>query len=245
MFILSGVGQNIDEIPEGLIKEIKDADFIFLEYYTNFFDEETLNYLKSINNKIELVSREFVENNLENIILNNKDKKIVLIVSGNPLFATTHFYFIKLCKENKIEYKIINGPSIFDEIGKTGLFLYKFGRIVSIPFHESEEFYDYILNNYKSNLHTLILLDLDPKNNKFLDHKTALKRLLEIDKKREKIFNEKFKVVVCSNLNRKNEKIYYKSIEELMNINIDPPLCIVIPSNLNKLEEEFLLCMTY
>jgi diphthine synthase len=166
-----------------------------------------------------------------------------LIVSGNPLFATTHVYFIKLCKENKIDYKIINGPSIFDEIGKTGLFLYKFGRTVSIPFHESEDFYEYIVKNYRNNLHTLILLDLDPKNNKFLNHKEALKRLLEIDKRREKIFNEDFKIILCSRINRNGEKIYYKTIKELIEIDVDPPVCIIIPSNLNKLEEEFLLCM--
>ncbi|MGC9133023.1 MAG: diphthine synthase [Nanopusillaceae archaeon] len=245
MFILAGVGQNKEEIPIGLIEEIKDADFIFLEYYTNFIDNEIIEYLKKINKNIKLVDRNFVENELEKIILENKNKKIILIVSGNPLFATTHTYFIKLCKENKIDYKIINGPSIFDEIGKLGLFLYKFGRTVSIPFHQSEDFYEYIVKNYKNNLHTLVLLDLDPKNNKFLDHKEALKRLLEIDKREEKIFNENFKIILCSKINRSGEKIYYKTIKELMEIDVEPPICIIIPSNLNKLEEEFLLCMIY
>ncbi|MFP3167236.1 MAG: diphthine synthase [Candidatus Nanopusillus sp.] len=243
MFILSGLGQNKDEIPYGLIEEIKSADLIFLEYYTNFIDEETKEFLLNIRKDINIVDRNFVELELEKIILNNKDKKIILITSGNPLFATTHMYFIELCKKNNIEFKIINSSSIFDEIGKIGLFLYKFGRTVSISFHESTEFYDYIIRNYKNNLHTLVLLDLDPINNKYLDHKEAIKRLLEIDNKREKIFNENFKLIVCSNLNRKNEKIYYKEIKELLNINLDPPLCIIIPSNLNKIELEFLLCM--
>ncbi|MGC9079365.1 MAG: diphthine synthase [Nanopusillaceae archaeon] len=244
MFVLSGVGQNVDEIPIGLLEELKDADLVYLEYYTNFFDEEIIDYLKNIREDIEIVDREFVENRLEKIILENKNKKIVLIVSGNPLFATTHFYFIKLCKENRIKYKIISSSSIFDEIGRTGLFLYKFGKTVSISFHYSEEFYDSLMTNYKSGLHTLILLDLDPVNKRFLSHKEALTRLLEIDKKKEKMFNEKTKVIVCSNLGRKNERIYYKEIGELLNLEIEPPICIIVPSNLNKIEEEFLLCMT-
>ncbi|BBL45400.1 diphthine synthase [Nanobdella aerobiophila] len=241
MFILSGIGNNIDEIPIGLINNIKDADLVFLEYYTNFVDNSILKYLLNINSNIKLIDRDFVEYKLENIILNNKDKKIILIVSGNPLFATTHFYFIELCKKNNINFKIINSASVFDEVGKTGLFLYKFGRIISVPFHESTDFYDNIINNYRNNLHTLLLLDLDPKNNIYLDHKEAIRKIMNLDKNR--VFNEDFKLIVCSKLNRDGEKIYYDSIRNLMNMNIEPPLCIIIPSNLNKIEEDFLSCM--
>ncbi len=245
MFILAGVGNNIDEIPIGLIKNIKDADFVFFEYYTNFVDREVLDYLKNYNNKIELVDRDFVENKLEEIILSNRNKKILLIVSGSPLYATTHIYFLKLCKENNIEYKVINAPSIFDELGKIGISLYKFGRTVSVPFHYSESFYDHIVKNYKNGYHTLLLLDLDPKTGKFLSHSEALDILLDIDKKRENLFSEDTEVIVCSNINRKNERIYFGKIKLLKKIDLDPPLCIIIPSNLNKIEKEFILCMTY
>ncbi|MEM1688016.1 MAG: diphthine synthase [Nanopusillaceae archaeon] len=244
MFVLAGIGQNKEEVPVGVINEIKSADLVFLEYYTNFVDEETINFLLSINKNIKIVNRKFVEEELEKIIISNFNKKIVLIVSGSPLFATTHAYFLKICKENKIDFKVINAASIFDEIGKTGLFLYKFGKTVSIPFHEAESFFDEIVKNYKSGLHTLVLLDLDPENKKYLSLKEAIERIINIDKKKNLgIFLEDFKIIVCSSLGRKNEKIFYLKIKEALNLDLPPPICIIIPSNLNNIEIEILECM--
>ncbi|MEM1684240.1 MAG: hypothetical protein QXD60_00590, partial [Nanopusillaceae archaeon] len=61
MFVLAGIGQNKEEVPVGVINEIKSADLVFLEYYTNFVDEETINFLLSINKNIKIVNRKFVE----------------------------------------------------------------------------------------------------------------------------------------------------------------------------------------
>ncbi|MFH7903165.1 MAG: diphthine synthase [Candidatus Aenigmatarchaeota archaeon] len=244
MFILAGIGQNKEEIPVGVVSEIKNADFVFLEYYTNIIDKETLDYLFNINKNITLVNRKFVEEELEKIIISNPKKKIILLVSGSPLFATTHAYFLKLCKEKNIDFKVINAASIFDEIGKTGLFLYKFGKTVSIPFHEAESFFDDIIKNYKNGYHTLILLDLDPETGKYLSLRDAIEKIVSISKKRKlEIFQEDFKIIVCSNLGRKNEKILYITISEALNLDLEPPICIIIPSNLNNIEKEILECM--
>jgi len=245
MLILAGLGHNTEEIPIGVLKYLKEVDLVFLEGYTNLIEEDMLKYLKSIREDIRVVDRRFVEEELEKIIIKNKDKKIMLLVSGSPLFATTHSYFLKFCKENGIDFKVILAPSVFDEVGKTGLSLYKFGRIVSIPFHEAESFFDDILTNYKNNMHTLVLLDLDPISNKYLSVKEALRRILELDKKRRiNIFNEDKKIIICSNLGRKNEKILYITIKEALNLDIDLPACIIIPGRLNEIEEEILRCMT-
>jgi len=245
MFILAGLGHNTDEIPIGVLKYIKESDMVFLEAYTNVIEGDILKYLESIRKDIEIVDRRFVEEELDKIIIKNIDKKIMLLVLGNPLFATTHSYFLKFCKENRIDFKVILAPSVFDEVGKTGLFLYKFGRTVSIPFHEAESFFDDILTNYRNNMHTLVLLDLDPINNKYLSVRDALKRILDLDKRKgTNIFNEDKKIVVCSNLGRKNERILYLSIKEALDLDIDPPVCIVIPGRLNEIEEEMIRCMT-
>jgi len=245
MFILAGLGHNTEEIPIGVLKYLKEVDLVFLEGYTNIIEEDMLEYLRSIREDIKIVDRRFVEEELEKIIIENRDKKIMLLISGNPLFATTHLYFLKFCKENGVDFKVILAPSVFDEIGKTGLFLYKFGRTVSIPFHEAESFFDDILTNYKNSMHTLVLLDLDPINNKYLSVKEAVKRILDLDKKKgTNIFSEDKKIIICSNLGRKNEKILYITIKEALNLDIDPPVCIIIPGRLNEIEEEILRCMT-
>jgi len=245
MFILAGLGHSTDEIPLGVLKYLKEVDYVFLEGYTNVIGEGMIKYLRNIRSDIKVVDRKFVEEELENFIIKNKDKKIMLLVSGNPLFATTHTYFLKFCKENGIDFKVIVAPSVFDEVGRTGLSLYKFGRIVSIPFHEAESFFDDILMNYKNGLHTLILLDLDPINNKYLGVKDALKRILELEKKKNvKILTDDKKIVICSNLGRDNEKIFYISVKDALNLDVDPPACIIIPGGLSEIEEEILRCMT-
>jgi len=245
MFILAGLGHNVDEIPIGVIKYLKEADYVFLEGYTNFIGEDILKYLRSFREDIRIVGREFVEEELENFIIKNRDKKIMLLVSGNPLFATTHSYFLKFCKENGIDFKVIIAPSIFDEVGKIGLSLYKFGRIVSIPFHKAESFFDDILTNYRNNMHTLILLDIDPINNRYLSVRDALGRILEIEEKRNvRILTDDKKIIICSNLGRDNEKIFYISIKDALNLDVGPPICIIIPGKLSEMEEETLRCMT-
>lgn len=239
MFILAGIGNNIDEIPIGVIKWIKKADFVFLESYTNFLDKNSLKFLKKIRNDIKIVDRKFVEEKLEKLILKNPNKKILLLVSGSPLFATTHISLIVFCKVNNISYKILNAPSIFDEIGKIGISLYKFGRIISIPFHESESFFMDLINNIRNNLHTLILLDIDPKNDKYVSVKEALERILKLeDKYKTGLIDVNKEIIVCSNLGRKNEKVLIGKISDFLNLDLDPPICIIFPANLNEIEKE-------
>ena len=65
--------------------------------------------------------------------------------------------------------------------------LYKFGKTLSVTFwsenYKPESFYDYIEQNQNINAHTLMLLDLDPINNKFLSIREALEQILSISKK--------------------------------------------------------------
>ena len=52
-------------------------------------------------------------------------------------------------------------------IGITGLMVYRFGETISVPFWTKNwrpsSFYDKILSNNKSNLHTLCLVDIKVK----------------------------------------------------------------------------------
>ncbi len=238
VFILAGLGLNPFEIPIGTLKYIKKADYVFLEGYTSLYP-----YLpKIIKEKAKIVDRKFVEEELENFILKNKDRIIVLLTYGDPLSATTHISLIDFCKRNRIKYKVIQSSSIFNAIARTGLFLYKFGKAISISFHYSEVPYDVIKQNKSIDAHTLILLDLDPFENKFLTPKEALERLLEIENRRkENVIDVNEKVIVCQRLGWKDEKIFYENIKDFLKIKWEkPPWCIVIPSNLNPIEREFL-----
>jgi len=49
------------------------------------------------------------------------------------LTATTHISLIEEAKRCGVKYKIIYNASILDAVAETGLQLYKFGKVTSMP----------------------------------------------------------------------------------------------------------------
>ena len=62
---------------------------------------------------------------------------------------------------------MVHNASIVNAVGATGLQLYAFGQIVSIPFFRDgwrpDSFYDKIQLNARAHLHTMCLLDIKVK----------------------------------------------------------------------------------
>lgn len=86
---------------------------------------------------------------------------------GDPFCATTHTdLFLRAVKMN-IKVEVIHNASIINAIGCTGLMVYRFGEVVSLPFFTEKwrpySFYEKIKNNSDNNLHSLILLDIKVK----------------------------------------------------------------------------------
>lgn len=240
MLVLAGIGLRFKDIPIETIKEIKRADYVFLDFYTSVYPD--INRIKRLRKDIKIVDRKFVEEELEKVLIKEKNKRIVLLVIGDPLFATTHFSLIEFCIKNKIKYKIIHAPSIFNYISRTGLFLYKFGEVVSIPFHESEYPYEVLKNNKEKGYHTLFLLDLDPVSNNYLSPSDALKKLLDLERKRkENIISLEDKIIILERMGWKDECIYYGEISKIISREWKKyPYSIIFPGKINKIEEEFL-----
>jgi len=96
-----------------------------------------------------------------------------------------------------------------------------------------------VIKNNKP-LHTLCLLDLSPKDDKFMEAKQAIDFLLNIESKRkENIFTEDTKVIVCAQLGSEKPTIIYteaKNVKELKKY----PQCLIVPGDLHFVEEEFL-----
>jgi diphthine synthase len=245
MFVLAGLGQKLEDIPLGVKKYIKKADTVFLEKYTSIPEPKTERYLLKLRKDLKYVDREFVETKLENFLLENKNSLVMLLVPGHPLFATTHLALLSFCKENGIKFKVIGASSVFDYVAKTGSFIYKFGKVGSISFHDSRTPYEILKYNTMINAHTLFLLDLDPKNNRFLSVAEALLKLLELEEKEgaDVIILDK-KIVVCERLGTENERIHYLTVKSALDKVFSYPACIIVPAELNPIEEEFLKCMS-
>ena len=87
-------------------------------------------------------------------------------------------------------------------------------------------------------MHTLFLLDLNPKENKYINYKEGLKYLLENSQGKISPNN---KVVICAALGTEEQIIKYGKINELLDIEINVyPQCIIIPGKLHFMEEEVL-----
>ena len=134
--------------------------------------------------------RKFVES-LE-IIDEAQKMDVALLIYGSPLTATTHITLLQEAKASKIKYKVIYNASILDAIAETGLQLYKFGKIASMPAwkknYEPDSFIEVVKENKSIKAHSLILIDIG------LDFQNTLKQL-EISSKKHDL---KLKKIILS-----------------------------------------------
>lgn len=231
---LIGLGLNLNSISCDAREKLNECDEIYLEGYTVDFPYDIDELRKSLDLNFEVLNRNNVENDF--LIKKALNKKIALLVYGDVLSATTHSSLILECKKTKTNYQIYHNASILLSISQTGLQLYKFGKISSMPkwqkSYEPDSFLDYILENKKINAHSLLLIDIGLK---FDDALTQLEKSCNL--RNFSLEN----LIVISNSGTQNQKIYYDSFENLRNINsINLPFCFIIPSKLHFLEEEFL-----
>ncbi len=225
MLYIIGLGLNEKGISLEGLEAIKKCKKVYLESYTVNFPYTFEKLEKVIKKKIITADRNFVES-MDEILEEAKKEDIALLVYGSPLTATTHISLIEEAQKRKIKYEIIYSASILDAIAETGLQIYKFGKIASLPNFEADSFMEIVWENRKINSHSLILVDIG------LEFGKAIKRLEKIAEKNE--------IVVCSRLGTKEKKIFYGTIKKLKNKNVKAPYCFIIPSKLHFIEKEVL-----
>jgi diphthine synthase len=239
MLNIIGIGLNDEkDITVKGLELVQASDYIYLENYTSKLQVPITNLETLYNKKIILAEREFVEDGKE-IIKQAKESNVSLLIIGDPFSATTHLSLLQQAKENNIQINIINNASVLTAVGIIGLELYKYGKTTSIPFHNENVETPYNVIKDNKPLHTLCLLDLTPKEDKFMEAKEAIDFLLNIEAKRkENVITPDTKVVVCAQLGGK-PTILYTEAKNVKNLNLYPQ-CLIIPGNLHFVEEEFL-----
>jgi len=239
-----GIGLNDEkDITLKGLELVKKSDAVYLESYTAFLNCDVE---KLYGKKIILADREMVEQKAEETILKDaKSKEVSFLVVGDPMSATTHIDLMLRAKELGIKVNVVNNASVLTAVGITGLQLYKFGRTASLPYPQEsfkpESAYDIIKENLKSNLHTLILLDLNLKEKSSMSVNEAIKILLAIEEKRkEKIFTKETLIVGCARLGG-DSKIKFGKVKEMEKEDFGKGMqCIIVPSKMHFKEEEAL-----
>lgn len=230
------------------LETAKNCDILFAEFYTTKLNTSKEKLEKFIGKQIEVLSRKDVEEKYQEIILKPaKTKKVGLLIGGDCFVATTHSALRLEAIKQGIETRVIHGSSIFSAIGETGLHLYKFGATATVPFPEKtpgklpESVYDVIRLNKAHGLHTLLLLDIDAEQDKFMTPKEAIKILLKIeDKRRQDVFTKYTDIVVFSKVGSNNSTIAYGKVENLIKKDFDVPAVIIVPGILHFTEREHL-----
>jgi len=233
MIYIIGLGLNKESISEEGKKILEKCDKVYIENYTVDFPYEIKVLEKYLDKKLNLANRDLVEGT--SLIEEAKKKNIALLIYGSPLTATTHISLIQEARKENVEYKIIYNASILDAVAETGLQLYKFGKVTSMPAwkksFEPTSFMEIVKENIKINAHSLILVDIGLKLN------DAIKELKESAKKQKVKID---KIVICSRMGTDEREIIYSELGKIENKEIKKPYCIIIPGKLHFVEEEIL-----
>jgi diphthine methyl ester synthase len=229
MLYLIGLGLNLNGISQFGLLMLKRCKKIYLENYTVDFPYSRGQLEEAFDKKIIDADREFVEG--LGIVDEAKKMDVALLVYGAPLTATTHITLIQEAKRLGIKSQVIHNASILDAVAETGLQLYKFGKITSMPDFEADSFIEVVKENQSIDAHSLILIDIG------LEFEKALERL-------EKVAEEKKikldKIVVCSKLGTNGKRMLYRKISDLKGEEVRAPFCFVIPGKLHFVEKEVL-----
>jgi len=240
-----GLGDDADITVKGL-EIARKCKTIYLETYTSLLPDSTKEKLEQqVGKEIKDADRKFVES-VDSILEEAKSADVALLVVGDPLLATTHIDLLQRAKEKKVEVSVIHNASVFSGVAETGLQLYKFGKVTSVPFPQEKfkvtTFYDVVKQNQSINAHTLMLLDLHPQDDTFLSIKQASELLLTLaTEKDDKELTAETMAVGCARLGSSNQQIVYASLEKLQTIDFGAaPYCLIIPGKMHFAEEEFL-----
>lgn len=235
MLYLIGLGLNKEGISKEGLGIVKRSKKVYLENYTVDFPYKVGELSEVLGKDITPLNRDDVEG-LE-FIDEAQKKDVVLLVYGSPLTATTHITILDECEKSGIKCKVIYSASVLDAVAETGLQLYKFGKVASMPAwkksFEPDSFMEIVHENQSIDAHSLILIDIG------LDIQDALEQLKKSAENHKVKLN---KLIVCQQLGEKKQKIFYKSLGELKEFTgVRKPYCFIIPSGkLHHIEKEFL-----
>ena len=250
-----GLGlNNEDGISVQGLEEAKKAGVVFAEFYTSIMPALSLDRLESLlGQKVKILCRRDIEEGAEDVILKRAcDEDVVLLVPGDPMTATTHVDLRLRAEKRGIKTSVTHAASISSAIvGATGLQNYKFGRTVTLPLVEEggipESPYEWINDNFRRGLHTLILLDLQPEKNAFLSIPQALDQLAKVEeKKRTELITSDRLFIGAARVGSPDMEVKGGPFSFHLNHSYgSPPHSLVLPGKLHFMEKEALKILVH
>lgn len=248
MLILIGLGLGTKDLSALAVEEIKDADELLLETYTASIPDGCIGFIKEQSGRSpRQLRRKDLEDDLKATVSSAKNKKVAILVPGDPLIATTHSIILNEAKAQGIECKVIHAPSVFSvAIGESGLDVYKFGPTVTLPFwsdrYKPTSFIDSISRNMQNGQHTLVLLDIEQEHSRPMKISEAWRILRDaISASKNKGIDNETRVIILANLGRTDEKIRRSTVAGMPMLEKElegKVLSLVFPGQLSFAEED-------
>ncbi|MDE1846112.1 MAG: diphthine synthase [Candidatus Micrarchaeota archaeon] len=251
MLFLIGIGLNNRDIPYSAADDLSGADEVLVDQYTNFITDEDLAWITSkFQISPKLIHRSDLEENAKVMVEKAKEKDIVLLVSGDPLIATTHHTILDLAAKKGVEYKIYHSSNIFSgAIGESGLDIYKFGPTTTITFwsekYKPTSFIDVVKKNFENGQHTMCLCDYHYNEKRRMKVSEAIELLHVADETKGYGFiTEKSKILVLGDVGKDSQEIRYLQVGKINKEDLrafeGKVITLIVPGPMNFAEEEAL-----
>ena len=184
-----GAGPSSEYITFKALKAIMSADKIYIDTYTSIAPGVDEALVERLNPDAEVIraTRNMLEEESWKLIRAAAEKNIVVLVPGDPHYATTHIALLVEARRKGVKAHLIPGVAGPQAaVDASGLQVYRFGKIVTLVYPE-EGFkpystYEVIVDNRRRGLHSLVLLDLRLDEGKAMTVPEAVTLLLDIEK---------------------------------------------------------------
>ena len=244
-FIGLGLGDERD-LSERARTVLESCSSLFAEEYTSTLASGSLERLeKLVGHPIHRLGRSEVESERPVLEALAASSSVAFLAVGDPFAATTHVHLRLAAEKAGHAWAYLPNASILTAAaGYLGLMHYRFGPTVSLPlpapgFAPTSPL-DRIAENLGRDLHTLVLLDLQPTEGKFLTAPEALRMVQErAPDRQEPLFPDSRKVAVVARVGTPSAQGWYGTMDALRRQEFGPPLhSLVIPAQRLHFEEE-------
>jgi len=222
---------------------IRAADAVFAEWYTSVLTGTTLEAIESTHDvSIQVRDRAGVEEDPEQILAAAERGDAVFLTGGDPMVSTTHVDLRLRAAARDVETRIVHGTTAQTAASSlTGLQNYRFGKATTLPFADThptdgvpDSVLDTVAENRDRDLHTLVYLDIDPEEDRYMRGSTAAKRLSEH-------FDPEVLGVIVARAGSDAPAVLADQLGQLATKDAGPPLhLLVVPGSLHELEAEAL-----
>jgi diphthine synthase len=246
MAVLWFVGLGLDD-ERGLSRraeEVLRASEVFAEEYTAVAAPGALDRLaRALGRPVRRLGRAEVEGETEVLRALDRSPQVALVVVGDPFAATTHVALRLAAERAGHSWGYLPNASILvAAAGFLGLSHYRFGRTVSLPFpapgFAPTSPLEQVAGNRERDLHTLLLLDLQPESGRFLRAEEALGILRERDPE-GRLLTDDDRLAVAARVGQSTAAGFYGSFGALRRTDFGPPLhAVVVPAPRLHFQEE-------